>query len=45
LHIAAAAFAQCDYFITTYDGILKKAENLTSLRIINPVEFFTKELQ
>ena len=45
LHIAAASSAQCYYLITTDDGILKKTEKVTSLKIINPVEFFTKELQ
>ena len=40
LHVACAESAECDWFFTTDRGILKKARNLTSMRVANPVEFF-----
>ena len=40
LHVACAEAAECDWFFTTDRGILKKARNLTSMRVANPVEFF-----
>ena len=39
LHVACAEAAECDWFFTTDRGILKKARNLTSMRVANPVEF------
>ncbi|NCD41955.1 MAG: PIN domain protein [Bacteroidia bacterium] len=45
LHLAAATVSNCIYFITTDDGIMKKANLITSFKVINPVDFFTKELQ
>lgn len=40
LHVACAEASECDWFFTTDRGILKKACNLTSMRVANPVEFF-----
>ena len=40
LHVACAEAAECDWFFTTDRGILKKARNLTSMRVANPVDFF-----
>ena len=40
LHVACAEAAECDWFFTTDRGVLKKARNLTSMRVANPVEFF-----
>lgn len=40
LHVACAEAADCDWFFTTDRGILKKARNLISMRVANPVEFF-----
>ena len=40
LHVACAEVAECDWFFTTDRGVLKKARNLTSMRVANPVEFF-----
>ena len=40
LHVACAKAAECDWFFTTDRGILKKARNLISMRVANPVEFF-----
>ena len=39
LHVACAEAAEYDWFFTTDRGILKKARNLTSMRVANPVEF------
>ena len=40
LHVACAEAAECDWFFTTDRGILKRARNLISMRVANPVEFF-----
>ena len=39
LHVACVEAAEYDWFFTTDRGILKKARNLTSMRVANPVEF------
>ncbi len=39
LHIASAIEGGAEYFITTDDGILKKAERYNNIVIINPTEF------
>jgi len=39
LHLACAELAQCDYFITTDDKLIKKAGNEKNLRVVNPVTF------
>jgi predicted nucleic acid-binding protein len=44
LHLASAVFSDCHYFITTDNGILNKTDVIKPCKIINPVEFFTKEL-
>lgn len=38
IHIACAAYAKCDYFITTDIGILKK-KSLSNISITNPIDF------
>lgn len=38
LHLACAASAGCDYFITTDKGILKKARQITDVQVVNPVD-------
>jgi predicted nucleic acid-binding protein len=37
LHIACAIESQCDYFITTDDGLTSK--KIDGIRILNPIEF------
>lgn len=37
LHLAAAISAQCDYFLTTDDRVLKYSD--TEIAVINPVDF------
>ena len=39
LHIASAEAAECDVFLTTDDGILKKIVQLGKMKIENPVNF------
>jgi predicted nucleic acid-binding protein len=42
LHIACASFAKADYFLTTDDNVIKKASTVTSLIIIDPIDFITR---
>lgn len=42
LHLASAESAHCNVFLTTDKGILKKVAMLGSMRILNPVQFFTE---
>lgn len=44
LHVACAADAGCDYFITTDDQILGKAGQISEIKIVDPIEFIKKEL-
>lgn len=44
LHIASAITGQASYFITTDKGILKKANSISELRIVNPIDF-VKEME
>ena len=39
LHIACAINADTDYFLTTDDGILKKAELISDVKITDPIGF------
>ena len=38
LHIACAIQADCNYFITTDDGILKKNNKIKGIEIVNPID-------
>jgi len=40
-HLAAAIHAECDYFITTDDRVLKYETD--KIKVINPVQFITEE--
>ncbi|GHU80089.1 hypothetical protein FACS1894191_4480 [Clostridia bacterium] len=44
LHTACAVDAKADYFITTDDGILKRADKVKEIKIINPL-IFVSELE
>ena len=44
LHVACAIYAGCGYFITTDSGILRKAEQVKEIAIIDPINFI-KELK
>lgn len=37
IHVACAAEANCDYFLTTDIGILKK--NIDCIKVVNPLDF------
>lgn len=43
LHVASAEKADCDWFLTTDKGILKKVRNLGAMRIGNPMTFIVEE--
>ncbi len=43
LHLACAKAAQCDYFFTTDDVIIKRRSLFNDIAIMNPVEFITGE--
>jgi len=43
LHIASAVTANCEYFITTDEDIIKKLINYKKIKIINPTELIIKE--
>ena len=44
LHIASAIYAKADYFLTTDKGIIKKANHINEVVIINPIDF-VKEME
>ena len=39
LHIASAIEADCKYFLTTDDLLLKKTKNIKEIEIVNPIDF------
>ena len=39
LHVACAYALECDYFLTVDKGILRKANMISEIRIINPIDF------
>lgn len=39
LHIACAIFAECDYFLTTDDKILQRADQIDYIKINDPIGF------
>lgn len=44
LHIACAVSAEADYFLTTDDKVIKKANSVSSVKIIDPIDFIKQEL-
>lgn len=44
LHIACAIHAGVDYFLTTDDGILKKATLIEGIRVTDPIGFIKEVL-
>ncbi len=44
LHVACAIHVDCDYFLTTDDGILNKSNTIDDIAIDDPVGFIKKEL-
>lgn len=45
LHLACSLQAGADYFITTDDGILKKAQNVSAIAITDPIGFIKEVAQ
>lgn len=39
LHVACAIELNCDYFLTVDKGIIKKATDISAIKIINPIDF------
>jgi predicted nucleic acid-binding protein len=39
LHLACAIKAKTDYFLTTDDGVIKKAKEFQNIKIIDPIGF------
>jgi len=44
LHVACAIVAKVDYFLTTDDGILKKAMLANEIKITDPIGFIKEVL-
>lgn len=44
LHIACAVFSKCDYFLTTDDKILQKAEQIGYIKVNDPIGFIKEVL-
>lgn len=44
IHLACAVFTSCKYFLTTDNGIIKKAKSINDIKILNPIEF-VKDLE
>jgi len=36
--------AECGYFITTDDQVLGKADRISEIKVVDPIEFIKKEL-
>jgi len=43
LHLACAMAGNCEYFLTTDKGILRKTQDLPNIRVVNPITFLTLE--
>ena len=39
IHLASAESANCDWFFTVDDGILKKIDHVGKMRVANPLEY------
>lgn len=44
LHIAGAILSKCEYFLTTDDGILKRAKVVDNIKIDDPIGFIKEVL-
>lgn len=43
LHLACAQALECTYFLTVDKGILKKADQIAWIRIVNPIDFVMEQ--
>ena len=39
LHLVCAIKANTDYFLTTDDGVIKKAKHIKNIQIVDPIGF------
>ncbi|MBT5928073.1 MAG: PIN domain protein [Verrucomicrobia bacterium] len=39
LHIACAICSECDFFVTTDDGIVRRSNDIQQIQIRNPIDF------
>ena len=44
IHLASAAFARCDWFLTVDDGILKKVAHVGEMRVANPLAYIQETM-
>ena len=44
IHLASAAFAHCDWFLTVDKGILKKLNHVGNMRVANPLEYIQETM-
>lgn len=44
LHIACAIFAKAGYFLTTDDKVIKKANTISNVKIVDPIDFIKQAL-
>ena len=44
LHISCAVFSKCDYFLTTDDKILQRADQIDYIKINDPIGFIKEVL-
>lgn len=45
LHLACAVYAECDYFLTTDDAIIKKLSPFGRIKVLSPIEFIKAEVK
>jgi len=45
LHVACAVHARADYFLTTDDGIIKKAALIKGIRVADPIAFIKEVIE
>lgn len=45
LHLACAINSKCMYFLTTDDILLKKTKNIEKIKVVNPLEFISQEIE
>ncbi|GAB6095966.1 PIN domain-containing protein [Desulfatiferula olefinivorans] len=42
LHVACAVYMKCDYFITVDKGILKKSNEISSVKVVSPIALISE---
>ena len=45
LHLACATSAKCKYVLTTDDQLLRKADQIEGIKVIDPIGFIREELE